>query len=769
MSLSLFGGVPRRVLLLLLAAAVVAVVLVAARASSAGASGAAVRSVGLAPAVPPGAVSLGATPSSLPVKLDVMLNSSDPAGLQAEASAVSTPGSPQRGHYLTVAQFAARFGQSAAAIQSADAALRSIGLTPGPVAANHLVIPVVTTVGQAARSLGTGFESYRLSSGTTFFANTAAPRLPSSLASITTAVLGLNSMPYPKTAPPRGAGRSHSAGPQVAAAGPAPCAAAKTAATDDDGYTYNQLAQAYEMDELYTDGDKGSKVNVGLFEIDSYSTSDLAAFQSCYATSATVNLVNVDGGSGGSAGGGEAALDIDTIVGMAPQAKVTVYEGNDGDSYSTEVVDVYTNMFDANSVQVVSSSYGLCEAYTKSAFPGLIASENTLFEQAATEGMSLFAASGDSGSEGCERANGSTALATLDQSSQPFATAVGGTHLSAVGPAPTETVWNESSTGAGAGGGGISSAWAMPSWQSGPGVVNSYSSGTPCAASSGYCREVPDVSADADPYGGYIVYWDGGWTDIGGTSAATPLWAAMVADIISSVSGYRAGFLNPLLYAGAATESGLFNDITSGNNDYGDVHGGVYPSTAAYDMASGLGTPIAPGLLTLIAPTRQSIGFTDAPGTAAPPARLGLDAMTVVPATCSTLGKNTSSFSTPLGNVNLSPASKCEKIGDGWSTWSNGYTGYVYWDDVHYGASNLLTLTLPAKTNAFYLYAEPDAFGTYNVVAISGTVTSGPVQVSGTSGAKYIGFFGQTATTYIAKIKIEVDDDFAIGEFGIAT
>ena len=122
-----------------------------------------------------------------------------------------------------------------------------------------------------------------------------------------------------------------------------------------------------------------------------------------------------------------------------------------------------------------------------------------------------------------------------------------------------------------------------------------------------------------------------------------------------------------------------------------------------------------------------------------------------------------------MGNALLAPKSECLQIGNGWNNWSNGYTGDVYWVDAHLDAPNLLTITLPAHTNAFYLYAEADFFGTFNVVATSGTQTSGPVQVTTPNGAKYFGFFGQTPTTYIKKIKIAVNNDFAVGEFGIAS
>jgi subtilase family serine protease len=560
------------------------------------------QSVGAAPSIPSGAVNLGAAPSAQPLKFDVMLRPRDAAGLQAEALAVSTPGSPQQGDFLSVAQVAARYGQTDGAIQAADAGLRSMGLTPGAVTANRLTIPVTTTVAQAQRSLGTSFASYRLQSGTSFIANTSAPRLPSPLAAITDAVIGLDTLPYQDAAPLRGSGLSSADGSAAVAPGPNPCAAAKVAGTEQDGYTYDKLAEAYGINGLFSAKHLGKAVKVGLFEIDGYLASDVKKFQACYKTDVPVTLVKVDGGPGGTpAGQGEAALDIETVIALAPKSSVLVYDANTHDSYSGDTVDNLTKMFDADKVQVVSISYGICEPSVQAEFPGLIASENTLLEQASTEGISTFSASGDTGSEGCERnGNGSAALATSDLGSQPFTTSVGGTTLASVGLPPTESVWNETALSAGAGGGGISQVWSMPSWQTGPGVINSFSSGHPCGVSSGDCREVPDVSADADPLGGYMIYYSGGWEDIGGTSAGSPLWAAMVADIASAHTPRKLGFLNPTLYSGASTGTGLFNDITAGNDDYGEIHSGSYPATAHYDMASGLGTPIATGLFGLI-------------------------------------------------------------------------------------------------------------------------------------------------------------------------
>ena len=175
-------------------------------------------------------------------------------------------------------------------------------------------------------------------------------------------------------------------------------------------------------------------------------------------------------------------------------------------------------------------------------------------------------------------------LAVSDPASQPYVTAVGGTsfgHGSPVlGPPPTEQAWNDALYySEGAGGGGISETFPMPSYQQPLGTVSG-STGTPCANSSGDCREIPDVSADADPSTGYIVYDDqqgqDGWTALGGTSGATPLWAAVLA-VVASADGNTAGYgaLNPALYELAQqSPDNYLNDVTSGNNDYNATDGG---------------------------------------------------------------------------------------------------------------------------------------------------------------------------------------------------
>lgn len=211
--------------------------------------------------------------------------------------------------------------------------------------------------------------------------------------------------------------------------------------------------------------------------------------------------------------------------------------------------------------------------------------------------------------------------------------------MTSAGPPPIETVWNDDDPNVdysrfgiqkGAGGGGVSSLWAMPAYQSTAvstlGVLNTYSSGAPCAAAAGSCREVPDVSADADPRYPYLDYWNGnsntarsesGWQGTGGTSGAAPVWAALLAlaDANRACRGTLVGLANPKLYELAGQDaSTYFNDITVGNNDFtpDGNNSGLYPATVGYDMASGLGTPRAAALAPALCRQAIHIGFPGA-------------------------------------------------------------------------------------------------------------------------------------------------------------
>jgi subtilase family serine protease len=252
-------------------------------------------------------------------------------------------------------------------------------------------------------------------------------------------------------------------------------------------------------------------------------------------------------------------------------------------------------------VTAISISWGQCERLLA---PSRAAATAQALQLAAVAGISVFAASGDSGSYDCF---GIPPAAVDDPASQPFATAVGGTmlRLRALG-AQREEVWNGA---AGAGGGGISRFWPMPAWQSGPGVVASDSSAVPCGAAPALCRQVPDVALNAAAGShGYIVYCAAvhcggtGWLTVGGTSAGAPLLAGIAADMNEysrAHGGQRLGFASPFLYETAASHPDAFRDITLGDNQPGP--GTRFQARAGYDMATGLGSVNAPRLASLLA------------------------------------------------------------------------------------------------------------------------------------------------------------------------
>jgi kumamolisin len=210
------------------------------------------------------------------------------------------------------------------------------------------------------------------------------------------------------------------------------------------------------------------------------------------------------------------------------------------------------------------------------------------FADAATLGVTVTAAAGDSGSSD----GVADGKAHVDfPSSSPHVLGCGGTTLRGSGVTiASETVWNEG-PGNGATGGGVSDAFALPSWQNGVGVPVSVNPGGRVG------RGVPDVAADADPQTGYAIVVDGRNEILGGTSAVAPLWAGLVA-LLNERRGSALGFINAALYAHASA----FRDITQGTN-------GAYSAGSGWDACTGLGSPNGSALeVALAVPARPSRG-----------------------------------------------------------------------------------------------------------------------------------------------------------------
>ena len=243
---------------------------------------------------------------------------------------------------------------------------------------------------------------------------------------------------------------------------------------------------------------------------------------------------------------GEAVLDIDMIMGINPSvSEIRVYEDSI-DIFPTALVDALTQIADDKKVSVVSISYGDDEYNQGSA---AMEAENTALGQLTGEGITILASSGDQGAYG-RGPNGPYNVE--DPSSQPFVTGVGGTTLFTDGNSnyEGEQVWNELASFAGATGGGISSYWTIPFFQSSESISNYV---TQNGGSSTY-RNVPDVSAVADLFTGVSVYSkiNGGWLIIGGTSVSAPIWAGYVTLMNAGLHylGLKdVGYFNSLLYA----------------------------------------------------------------------------------------------------------------------------------------------------------------------------------------------------------------------------
>jgi len=587
--------------------------------------------LGVAPVPPRGARDLGALPGAHRIVLTFVLAPRSPLRLAQLTRAVSDPTSPLYHHYLSRGEFDRQFGPTASTIRATKAALADHGLAPEGTGPDGLSVRVVTTVGDAERALRTRIERYALRGGADVAVNDAPPAIPRSIAAHVEAIIGLDTS---SVAAPLGLSRPRrglraAIVPNVAASeGPTPtpeCAPVARAA----GYTADQLAGAYGYTGVYASGDLGAGASIGLIEFSPILDGDIATYASCYGLAfPSISVVAVDGGptTDDASNVVEAELDLEDLVGLAPAAHFVVYEGSDvgGDVSGTAAYDAYATAVNQDAVQVLSTSWGGCE---QSVGTGAATAEEVLFEQAALQGQTVVAAAGDGGSEDCFgtiAGAGGMALAVDDPASQPYVTAVGGTTLD-IGGSPVESVWNTTlhDSSPGAGGGGVSDLWAMPDYQAhaaralrvasassacGPRVaaMQAHSPVVGAAVPGGACRELPDVAANAGaPYAIYCTVGEptdcatGGWTGLGGTSAAAPTWAALFALADASTACAAAGpvgFANPALYAIASSDYGhAFGDVVVGSNDLTGTNPGHFDAGPGFDLASGLGTPLASG------------------------------------------------------------------------------------------------------------------------------------------------------------------------------
>ena len=463
------------------------------------------------------------------------------------------------------------------------------------------------TIGSAEHALHTTVSTYR-KGRISFHSPGKRPALPAGIARHVQLVTGLDT--YPRNQPLTTLGT---------------CSAAVSAQTlFSAGLTAQQLASAngYNAQSLLDAGDDGSGEVIDFVEYATYNPSDITTYESCYGSAMTgpVSQMSVNGGTASKNGLAEVELDDDVALSLAPKLD-HIYNYAASSADQGQIIDRMLSDAPATHVTQISTSWGGCEPLE---FNGEIADIHTALELAAVAGIPVFAAAGDDGLQGCLR-QGYTGEYAILPAADPYATAVGGTTLNiSTAGANHETVWGTPATEGGeAGGSGISMLYPMPTWQTGTGVIESgISSKSKCGQTATYCREVPDVSMDANYDTGSIIYCGlqcdsgfSGWQVNGGTSEAAPMLAALVADANTyslAHGGTRLGFANPFFYGEAGTS--LFHDITVGSNAFtysGHSFAG-YPAGTGYDVASGLGTIDANQLaLDVLSYTNPGLGGFD--------------------------------------------------------------------------------------------------------------------------------------------------------------
>jgi subtilase family serine protease len=589
-----------------------------------------------------GAARVGSAPAHkqltvlLPLKVDQR-------GLAAFATAVSTPGSAQYGHYASMSTIARRFGAPSAVRARVISFLQRSGATHVTADRTGLDVSATLSVSRAQRLFGTRLSSFQTdakSGVARFVAPESATHLPGGLAGDVTGVVGLDTQPLAPTPAPAPAPAPQSLGgaadgtavhslrssdrsavdlgsaylPRTGTA--SGCAAGRPKA---GGFTPNQYLTAYGLSSLHSSGFTGAGERVALLEIDGFKPADITRFDRCFELPTPhVKLFGV-GIKQALAPGGETTLDLEVLTAAAPRlSDVDVYESS---AVASAVLKSLIDAIESKTQRpdVVSASLGGCEADNRRALGnrgiGLYEHE---FEVAASAGISVLAAAGDDGSSTCldQQGDPTRKLSVSFPASSPFVTAVGGTNiaLNAANQIIASVVWNDGPGQAAAGGGGNSVLFGEPSYQD--------------AFQTSTRRETPDVSMLADLAPGYEIFCTAkpqpcsakhGWLFIGGTSAGTPLLAGGVAvadQALRQAGRSGLGFVNPLLYSVASSNAALaapaaptsvFSDVTIGSNDLFATAGsplGCCSAVAGYDDATGLGQ-INVANLTAVAKTIQ--------------------------------------------------------------------------------------------------------------------------------------------------------------------
>lgn len=546
---------------------------------------------------------------ALPDKsINALFELKHPKGLQEFAKSVSTPGNAKYQQYRSVQWIVKQYGAKKKTKKKATRWLESRGIDARPDATGQAILATMTK-DQADHFLAGGASISSASKG-------GPGRVPAGLDDVVSAVGFLDSDPDRFKPAAAAAETPGGFSPTIGSARkrtgtPAGCAAGQAVAPNTGlaPFTPNQYLDAYGHSTLHKQGFKGQGMRMAVVEIDGFLRSDIETFGECFGVRVPPTPVTLVGIKKPLAPGGETTLDLEVLSAAAPQLKkIFVYQGLGSE------VGLMASMGSAlgnakSKPDAISMSIGGCEALLTGQLQFRRGIDNIL-AVAAGAGIPFFISAGDVGAAGCPVGDNSTGMpfpAVQDPSSSKFATGVGGTNfsLNAQNKITEEVVWNDGTEiGPNGGGGGLSILSNRP-WYQRSKQFNQY----------GPSRAVPDITGLADLYPGYSIYCsvgcpssvqpEGGWSAVGGTSAATPLMAAGVTLLNQKrkKAGHRSlGFLNPLIYriGNSKAYGQAIRDVTIGNNDTGKA---IPPSAGGtgtalgcctakkgYDVASGWGS-----------------------------------------------------------------------------------------------------------------------------------------------------------------------------------
>lgn len=568
----------------------------------------------------------GSVSSSTTVGFDLLLKMSDASGAQAFVKDVSTPGSAGFHHYLTAAQWGARFGPTSAEVASAESWLRSEGLTIGALPKDQLFIPASGTAAQVEHAFGVTLGYYTVNGHTVRLAN-GTLSVPASIAGVVSGAVGVNQAiatpalagqaSAPAQASASAAAPAQEPPPPAGFANPQPCSAywgQKTDTKDSGalykpfthplpydicGYVPSQIRGAYKVAGRVASGNDGRGVTIAI--VDAYDSPTLLADAQKYfslndpahplrtAQFTDVQPATVDDTSQCAASGWftEQSLDVEISHAMAPGANIEFVGAQD--CLNTSLLTSLTTAI-TSGASVVSDSWGsalgdlLVDPASKTAF-------DDTFLLADSTGVSVLFSTGDLGDNFAV-----FGLTAPDYpASSPFITAVGGTTLEvnrsnqraaeygwstarqALCTSQTTTNCGSATTPTGAltwqagGGGGTSYSYAEPFYQAG--IVPTALALRNVAVTGAPARVIPDLSMDGDAQSGFLIgltqtFPDGvhyGQFKEGGTSLATPLLAGVIADT-DQAAGAPLGFLNPVLYKASTEAKAAFDDVLPPKN-----------------------------------------------------------------------------------------------------------------------------------------------------------------------------------------------------------